>query len=116
MMRRKQIHAVITPAAFSGKFIDRHQFHMGHTEVHEMIKFLDCRLEGACRRKSPDVQLINYRGRQRLRPPTGISPVEGVMINRAGKPMNTLRLPCRTWIRKRPFTIKHEAVVVAMLT
>ncbi len=58
------------------------------------------------------MQLIHYGFGKRSRGEVFIGPVESRMIYEAGMPMDTIRLPCRARVRKRPRSIDIERVVI----
>ena len=44
VMRREEIHTVVTPTAFAGKFHDRHQLDVRYTKRYQMIQLFNGRI------------------------------------------------------------------------
>ena len=59
----------------------------------QIVDSFGCGIEGALRRKGADVQLIDHRIGQRRRLPAIIAPCKPAVIEQAGEPMHTVRLP-----------------------
>ena len=57
--RRKEIHAVISPAEPSGKIGHRHDFDQGYSQAGKFIEFLHGRGPYAFAREGPDVHFVN---------------------------------------------------------
>ena len=111
MMRREQIHRVISPAPSARKFSDRHQFDMGDSQVSQIIQALDRAFESADFRKRADVQLIDNGGRKRRSLPVAIGPPECGMIDPSRRSMNAIRLPRRAWIGQWAIAIECEGII-----
>ena len=52
-------HTVITPTATTGELIDRHQFHMGHAELNQMVQVRDRTIKSAVLAERTDVEFID---------------------------------------------------------
>ena len=111
---RIQIHSVIAPSTLAGEIGDRHQLHVGHTQVFQIVQAGLCRFQRSLRRKRAQMQLVNKCAGKRRRLPVAVAPGERSMIDQPGLTMDTIRLPLGSRIGECGFqTIDHEPVVRA---
>src|SRR6202034_63667 len=113
VMRREEIHAVVSPAPISREFVHRHQLNVRDAEACKMSQTFGSAVESAFRRERADVQLVKYGGGKWRRLPSLIGPLEGGVIEEARGTVHALRLPWRAWIGQRLRAIEHIPIVHA---
>ncbi len=115
LMRRIQIDTVIAPAVFTGKGTNRHDLHMGHAQLNQMVQSFDGALEGPRSGKCPHVHFINNGLRPVRRLPALIRPGKAAVIHPPGRPVNPLRLPGRARIGQRVAAVDDKLVIRPVL-
>ena len=113
LVHRPQVDPVVAPAVPAGERRHRHQLHRVHTEVAQVVKPPDGRVEGALGGKGADVQFVDHRAVQRAAAPPLVRPAEGGVIVGAAQALDAERLPQRTRIRQRLAVVQPEPVVDA---
>ena len=73
-MRGEEVDAVVSPASFSGKCVDRHEFNVGNAEVSEVGEVILCSVECAFRCKCADVEFVDDGAWQRRCLPLRVCP------------------------------------------
>src|SRR4030095_13643795 len=94
ILHGKWIDAVVAPISVAGKLPDRHDFHGGDTEIFELLKIANDRVEGAFFGVHADMKLIDDDVMQRETVPAIVFPLE-FGINDFGGAMHAFGLKTR---------------------
>src|SRR5215831_6692165 len=109
--RRVQIHAVVSPAEFPGKFGHRHDLDHGYSQPREFVEFARGRRPRAFARERPDVHFINDLAAQIHAAPVMIGPSEALRIDDLRRAVRAFGLIARSRIRIEPIpAVQTEAV------
>ena len=99
MMRRKEIHAVVTPPEPAGKSGDRHQLDDRDAHASQLRQLVRRRREGTLGREGPDVHLVENLALVRYSRPIRVRPLEGPRVDDHRRAVRSLRLKAGRRIR-----------------
>src|SRR5262245_30544698 len=109
--RREQIHAVVSPAEFSGEVGHRHDLDHGYSQPREFVEFERGRRPRAFARERPDVHFINDLAARIHAGPVVIGPSEAFRIDDLRRAVRALGLIARGRVRAEPgAAVQTEAV------
>ena len=114
LVGRVPADTVVAPSAAAAEGVDGHQLDVADSQLDEVCKMRDRRVERPGRGERADVQLVDDRSRQRPAGPRLVRPLVVVGVPAAGL-MDAVGLPARSGVgQDRVVAIEQESVVGAV--
>jgi len=111
-VRRRQVDAVVAPAARTRELGYGHQLDRGDPDLGELAQVRDRAVERPLARERADVQLVEHLIGERRGLKDAIGPVEARRVEHARAPAQSAGLPARARVGQL-LAVDHERVVLA---
>src|SRR5271157_5124738 len=112
-MGREESVSVVAPAALPRERVHRHELHVRHTELPEMVELLPRSVERPLRCKGPDVELVHKTASKGWRLPACVLPGVLRVIEALAGRVYTVRESRGARIGQRQAFVEPERVIAS---